>query len=255
MHGGWLIFRTPSSHSTLYDLALSPLVRSAFISPKGITDIAIDPNTRIQVIDEIAHLAGARKHQFAAFVRSENCLVVWSDEVDTIMESAEALEQRMIQYVWASKAHEQQSKPLTSIGEDGEEIIDSSGVSMRTGAATMGTEKRGSIAAIVAMEENEIGGGWTEENRRQRPVQLLAPVITGLAILLNMTFVGLGIRELTLLSSFSIRPFELTCTARSIDPRWTRHRIATRWQLHPIRPPRFHALYVPSRHGQSLSAR
>jgi predicted N-formylglutamate amidohydrolase len=60
-------------------------------------DIPIDAETRIQVVEKMSHLGTARKHQFAAFVRQEGCLVVWSDDISTLIEAAEALEARFVQ--------------------------------------------------------------------------------------------------------------------------------------------------------------
>ena len=56
------------------------------------TELVIDADTRIQIVDEIPHLARARKHQYAAFVRSEGVLVVWADMVETSIPAAEMLE-------------------------------------------------------------------------------------------------------------------------------------------------------------------
>ena len=75
-------------------------------SPEDAIEITLDTNTRIQILDELSHLAGARKHQFAAFCRQEQCLVVWADEVESLVPSAEALEERMIAYVWSGRHRE-----------------------------------------------------------------------------------------------------------------------------------------------------
>lgn len=148
-------------------------------------EIVIDVNTRIQVLDEISHLAGARKHQCAAFIRSENCLIVWTDEVETVVESAEALEHRMIHYVWTGR--HQESKMLADIPSS----PPLTGESEKTMAGSAVNEKDlGSI-------EEEIGrkdGDWSPNDRR--PVMLYAPLISGLAIILNCVFVSSGMRNL-----------------------------------------------------------
>lgn len=69
-------------------------------------EITLDANTRIQILDDLTQLAGARKHQFAAFIRSESCLMVWANEVEALIPSAEALERRMISYVWTGRHRE-----------------------------------------------------------------------------------------------------------------------------------------------------
>lgn len=202
-----LVFLPPSLASPHLLIFLTTFIqRSSVISrPRDVTDIAIDPNTRIQVVDEIAHLAGARKHQFAAFVRSEACLVVWSDEVDTIMESAEALELRMIQYVWISTAHGkvrdmeggQKADNTTDGGEGGSFLTDGATNGGRTEKGVEGgLEGEGQEEGADYDQEKTMGiAGWTEAQREKRPVMLFAPLITALAICLNMLFVGSGVRE------------------------------------------------------------
>jgi hypothetical protein len=142
----------------------------------------IDTNTRIQVLDEISHLAGARKHQCAAFIRAENCLIVWTDEVETVVESAEALEQRMIHYVWSGRHKE------TKMLED----VPSSPPGMMDSEKPMPEDEKdlGSIENDIGKEDGE----WSANDRR--PVMLYAPVISGLAIILNCVFVSSGMRNL-----------------------------------------------------------
>ncbi|KAJ9112325.1 hypothetical protein QFC19_000745 [Naganishia cerealis] len=148
-------------------------------------EIVIDVNTRIQVLDEMSHLAGARKHQCAAFIRSENCLIVWTDEVETVIESAEALEQRMIHYVWTGR-----HKETKMVGE----MLSSS---QRNGNPEKSSGGLESDEKDLAMIEEDIGreeGEWSANDRR--PVMLYAPLVSGLAIILNCVFVSSGIRNL-----------------------------------------------------------
>lgn len=184
-------------------MLVAELLLGALSRDPNVSDIAIDPNTRIQVIDEINHLAGARKHQFAAFVRSEACLVVWSDEVDTVIESAEALELRMIQYVWASTKHNDDvaraKAPLAVIGEEGgDSSFDLQSFAQASNVGTTGTSEKGAGYDVMTTEDQVGMGGWTELTRKRRPVYLFAPLITGLAIMVNCVFVGSGIRAFPL---------------------------------------------------------
>lgn len=135
-------------------------------------------NTRIQILEELSHLAGARKHQFAAFCRQERCLVVWADDVETLIPSAEALEQRMISFVWEGRHRE--LADLDPGAETGGEYEDEKGALMRDSKE----------------EEEGMGAGegsW--ERRDKRPVMLYAPLISGLAIILTFVFIASGIRE------------------------------------------------------------
>jgi hypothetical protein len=46
-------------------------------------------------------LARARKHQYAAFIRDEQVLCVWSDNVKTILAEAENLEDSLLDFIWS----------------------------------------------------------------------------------------------------------------------------------------------------------
>jgi hypothetical protein len=146
-----------------------------------VLEITLDVNTRIQILDELSHLAGARKHQFAAFCRAEQCLVVWADEVETLVPSAEALEQRMLNFVWAGRATELQILEAESKIEEEEGWTEDA--EMEQKLKDMATEE-------------DIGakpGEW--EMRDRRPVMLYAPLISGFAILLTFLFIGAGMSE------------------------------------------------------------
>jgi hypothetical protein len=145
----------------------------------------IDVNTRIQVLEEVSHLAGARKHQCAAFIRSENCLIVWTDEVETVIQSAEALEQRMIHYVWAGRHKE------TKLADEMMSSPPAIGNAEQSFAGGDSDEKD------VGRMEEDVGrekGEWSQHDRR--PVMLYAPLVSGLAIILNCVFVSSGMRNL-----------------------------------------------------------
>lgn len=223
------------------------------------SDIAIDPNTRIQVIDEINHLAGARKHQFAAFVRSEACLVVWSDEVDTVIESAEALELRMIQYVWASTKHNDDvaraKAPLAVIGEEGgDSSFDLQSFAQASNVGTTGTSEKGAGYDVMTTEDQVGMGGWTELTRKRRPVYLFAPLITGLAIMVNCVFVGSGIRALPSLLLFfspasSKTDFWVGFLRIHCGFRTTGHGVSSRRSVCPICPSHYDTVHLPPGHG------
>lgn len=54
-------------------------------------------------------LARARKHQYAAFIRDEQVLCVWSDNVKTILAEAEALEDALLDFIW-NQGHRREKK-------------------------------------------------------------------------------------------------------------------------------------------------
>lgn len=153
-------------------------------SPEEAIEIMLDVNTRIQILDELSHLAGARKHQFAAFCRKEQCLVVWADEVETLIPSIEALEQRMLAFVWSGR-HNELAEMEAEEKADAEEV----------GWADQDMDKERELD--LADAEEKIGaedGSW--EMRERRPVMLYAPLVSGFAIILCFVFIGSGLRNL-----------------------------------------------------------
>jgi hypothetical protein len=55
---------------------------------------------RVQIIPTIQDLHTARKHQFAAFIMSEQLLIVWDDDAMGIISRAKAIEAKLIELVW-----------------------------------------------------------------------------------------------------------------------------------------------------------
>ncbi|WVQ83998.1 hypothetical protein IAT38_006143 [Cryptococcus sp. DSM 104549] len=153
-------------------------------------EITLDVNTRIQILDDLSQLAGARKHQFAAFIRADACLVVWADEVETLMPSAEALEQRMIAYVWSGRHRE-----LKLLDEEEEEDEKDSDEDEDEGWVDRDAVKEKALRD--GTDEEKVGaepGSW--EWRDKRPMMLYAPLVSGLAMILTFVFIGSGIRNL-----------------------------------------------------------
>jgi len=76
----------------------------------SMTELIIDANTRIQILDKVEQLARARKHQYAAFIRSEEVLCVWSDHVEAVIPAAESLEESLIQFIWRGEEENKKMK-------------------------------------------------------------------------------------------------------------------------------------------------
>lgn len=63
-------------------------------------EIALSPEVRIQVVENVTDLGTVRKAQGAAFVRREHMLCVWSDHVSELIKTAKGLEDKMIRFIW-----------------------------------------------------------------------------------------------------------------------------------------------------------
>ena len=68
--------------------------------PKNMYDVPLDNDSRVQILDDMASLPRARKHQYAAFLRREKCLIVWSDSASRIIEYAVSLEKKIFDFIW-----------------------------------------------------------------------------------------------------------------------------------------------------------
>ncbi|GAK65949.1 glycosyltransferase family 2 protein [Moesziomyces antarcticus] len=80
----------------------------------GTTQIPITPSQHVQVVDTMEQLAGARKAQNACFIRRENTVVIWCDNVEQIEEQAQDLEQKMIMFIWRSSYSNNTSNIIAS---------------------------------------------------------------------------------------------------------------------------------------------
>jgi hypothetical protein len=171
----------------------------------SMTELIIDSNTRIQIIDDIEHLARARKHQYAAFVRSEEVLVVWSDHVEMVIPAAEALEEALIDFVWRGEEANKKVNQAMIIQEEEEKAqIDENGEAIKD----------------EDLDPEDITMRKMKRHWRERPVMLWAPVSDGFAIMLVIVLIGFGLRKYI--------------NEVRADNRNTRQGGCTRWPICPV---------------------
>ncbi|PSS21993.1 hypothetical protein M430DRAFT_98768 [Amorphotheca resinae ATCC 22711] len=91
-------------------------------SPDAV-DVPLLNGLRIQILPTIEDLPRARKHQFAAFVASEALLVVWDDDALHLVQRAKAIESELMELVWkAGEAKDdEKADPNTIVYEVDEE--------------------------------------------------------------------------------------------------------------------------------------
>jgi len=142
------------------------------------TELVIDEDTRIQILDEVSHLARARKHQYAAFIRDEEVLCVWADHVEAVIPAAEALEESLVNFIWRG---EDEAKKINQAMID-DEMAEKD---------TLAEE-----SSVVEPEDPEdVVLRKVKKHWRERPVMLYAPIMSGLAIIVCLGCLGLGFRE------------------------------------------------------------
>jgi hypothetical protein len=130
-------------------------------SPEAV-DVPLLNGLRIQILPTIEDLPRARKHQFAAFVASEALLVVWDDEALHLVQRAKAIESELMELVWKT-------------GETEED------------------EKKGPEVAVYAIDE-ESG----ELILEKRGLHLQNTILVGLTLILIVTILGLGFRQVAM---------------------------------------------------------
>ena len=68
-------------------------------SPDAI-DVPLLNGLRIQILQRFEDLYMARRHQYAAFIATENLLVVWDDEPTHLLQRAKTIESELLKFVW-----------------------------------------------------------------------------------------------------------------------------------------------------------
>ncbi|CZT53409.1 uncharacterized protein RSE6_14942 [Rhynchosporium secalis] len=131
-------------------------------SPDAV-DVPLLNGLRIQILPTIEDLPRARKHQFAAFVASEALLIVWDDDALHLVDRAKLIESELMELVWKNGPSD----------DDG--------------------EKRDPNLAVYEIDE-ESG----EIIPEKRALHLQNTVLVALTLILVITFLGAGARQLAI---------------------------------------------------------
>ncbi|KAJ1022604.1 hypothetical protein NDA16_003593 [Ustilago loliicola] len=83
----------------------TPLVAAALstLNP-GETEIRLSSSKRVQVVNSLDYLGGARRAQMAAFSDTEQVLVVWTESCRDLIEQVRSFESLLVDYVWSITA-------------------------------------------------------------------------------------------------------------------------------------------------------
>lgn len=143
-------------------------VISIFVASQPGDSAYLQGGLSVQILPSISHLSQALKHQFAAFIRDRQCLVVWDDDPEKIIEHTRQLESLLMATIW----------------NDG---------------ANYGDEEKQMTLESLNRVTDVLGGsdedGFPDEPRR---VQLLSPLIVGVTLCLIIVSLALGWRKLAL---------------------------------------------------------
>ncbi|KAE8540333.1 hypothetical protein D1P53_003278 [Cryptococcus gattii VGV] len=183
-------------------------IMTAYVLPSpSMSELVINEDTRIQIVDSIELLARARKHQYAAFVRSERVLCVWADDVEMIIPAAELLEELLIRFIW--RGEEENAKFNQAMVIDAKHLTEQmSQCSKQEGQpnprlrqVSYGNEAnmmslKDEPTKATGMDLEDVEASTLRKYWRERPVMLVAPLSDALSIVLVMALIALGLRTL-----------------------------------------------------------
>lgn len=128
-------------------------------------DVPLTGGLRVQILPTMEDLPRARKHQFAAFIASEALLVVWDDEAANLPARAKHIETELMDIVWRAGEPER--------------------------TADEGAEVKQGPAVVLDEFDPETGELLPEK----RPVHLQNTVLVAITLLIVVTMLGAGFRE------------------------------------------------------------
>ncbi|KAK9387371.1 hypothetical protein V1515DRAFT_644547 [Lipomyces mesembrius] len=126
-------------------------------------DIELSLDTRIQVLNTLDDLPRARKYQYAAFIRSDQCLVIWAESIRDIVSFGAVIESKMVDTMWETDI----------------------------------SPKRGNRQFMHRGREDDLESG-EELLEQNRPVKVMQELSVAVAIVIMMTFYGFLFRTIVM---------------------------------------------------------
>ena len=149
-------------------ITLSTDVIDLFLSRHSADYVPLTDDLRLQVLPSMSFLSGCKKHHFGAFIQDQRRLVVWDDDPKGALKRAGHIVDSLVNMIWEQAEPDiERNKP---------------GVKHRIEV----TERR-----TVTAEELE--QGLTVD---KRPTLLINPIMVGMTIILLVTALGFGWRNL-----------------------------------------------------------
>lgn len=131
----------------------------------------------IQILPSVESLPRCFKHQFAAFIRNQGCLVVWDDDPDHLVSRVAELESLLLLTIWNTEAIEDTDEK--KCGNQKEENI-----------------RIDEVIAVDQQNEKEVDlEALTPE---PRSIVLWSPVMVAGTLVLICSAIGTGLRSLAL---------------------------------------------------------
>jgi hypothetical protein len=139
-----------------------------FLKNNNLSYVPLKSGLRLQVLPDISHLPHCQKHHFAAFIQDSATLIVWDDDPNHILQRVQNIEDQLIQMIWKEDPDgDESSIPASAIPSQ-------SNVNLSDGVHV----------------ENENAG------RPPRRVVLIQPILAAITLILLMSAIGSGWREI-----------------------------------------------------------
>lgn len=141
-----------------------------FLKGNNISFVPLKSGLRLQVLPDISHLPYCQKHHFAAFIQNSATLVVWDDDPHHILQRVQNIEDQLIQMIWKEDP------------EGDESCIPASAMPSQVD---------------VNLQE---GVHFEHENAIQSPrrVVLIQPILAAITLILLISAIGSGWREIAI---------------------------------------------------------
>jgi cellulose synthase/poly-beta-1,6-N-acetylglucosamine synthase-like glycosyltransferase len=206
--------------------ALNPLVaikvRSAAVHaalstvPEDASAIYVDRDTRIQIIDTMADLPQAEKEQCGAFLRDERVLIVWSDQIESIVALCADFEEKLVKLVWRSRTASASIITAGSIPASVTPSTTASDVNLAekpSPPSSLPSITEAATTAAASQPATATKSRWwsswklgkrptapvirdAEKQSTARPLRLLAPFYNGIGAGLSVFFIASGLEVL-----------------------------------------------------------
>lgn len=141
-----------------------------FLKDNNLFYVPLPSGLRLQVLPDISYLPSCQKHHFAAFIQDSATLIVWDDDPNHILQRVQNIEDQLIQMIWK---------------EDPEE--DASSIP----ASALPSQSNLNLPDGVHNEK----GNSVQPPRR---VVLIQPILAAITLILLITAIGSGWREIAI---------------------------------------------------------
>lgn len=145
---------------------------TCLLSQEELVYIPIQDNLRLQILPSVEYLPNCQRHQNAAFIRDQQLLVVWADNVDAAEERAESYLRQIVQVFSKGFEYDEKSKD--------QDIF----------VTEMPVDSEDGSSGVADLEEE------VQEPAR-RPV-LIQAMLTGCTLFLIIAAIGTGWRQIAL---------------------------------------------------------